>query len=196
MSTIICILKVRKTKIQKVQMLVRRSYSYPQVQFSCSVLSNSLRPHGLQHARLPCPSPNLGPCSNSCPSSRGCHPTVSSSVVPFSSRLQPFPASGPLPVSPACLFVTPATSASAPCSPAPVPRAGRLPPVDLSSPVTQSKTRISQDPHPGLSHRRQVCQDWALAWASKEHKGRWQESGHQAWGPSPDGRLPPSGCFP
>ena len=54
---------------------------------------------GLQHARLPCPSPNPGACSNSCPSSRWCHPTISSSVVPFSSCLQSFPASGSFPMS-------------------------------------------------------------------------------------------------
>jgi len=64
------------------------------VQFSHSVVSNSLWPHGLQHARLPCPSPTPGACSNSCPSSQWCHPTVSSSVVPFSSCLQSIPASG------------------------------------------------------------------------------------------------------
>ena len=64
------------------------------LQFSCSVMSDFLRPHGLQHAGLPCPSPTPGACSNSCPSSRWCHPTVSSSVIPFSSRLQSFPASG------------------------------------------------------------------------------------------------------
>ena len=57
-------------------------------------MSNSLRPHGLQHARPPCPSPTPGVYSNSCPSSRWCHPTISSSVIPFSSRLQSFPASG------------------------------------------------------------------------------------------------------
>ena len=62
--------------------------------FSCSVVSDSLQPHGLQHARLPCPSPTPGICSNSCPLSRWCHPTISSSVLPFSSCLQPFPASG------------------------------------------------------------------------------------------------------
>ena len=59
-------------------------------QFSCSVVSDSLWPHGLQHARLPCPSPTPGACSNSCPRSRWCHPTISSSVVPFSSFLQSF----------------------------------------------------------------------------------------------------------
>ena len=64
------------------------------VQFSCLVVSNSLRPHGLQHARPPCPSSTPGVYSNSCPLSRWCHPTVSSSVVPFSSCLQSFPASG------------------------------------------------------------------------------------------------------
>ena len=56
-------------------------------------MSNSLRPHGLQHARLPCPSPTPRACSNSCPSSWWCHPTISSSIVPFSSCLQSFPAS-------------------------------------------------------------------------------------------------------
>ena len=69
------------------------------VQFSRSVVSNSLRPHGLQHARLPCPSPTPRACSNSCPLSWWCHPTISSSVVPFSSHLQSFPASGSFPVS-------------------------------------------------------------------------------------------------
>ena len=63
------------------------------VQFSHSVMSNSLWLHGLQHARLPCPSPTPGTYSNSCPSSWWCHPTVSSSVIPFS-HLQCFPASG------------------------------------------------------------------------------------------------------
>ena len=67
----------------------------------CSVAQswpNSLQPHGLQHARLPSPSPTLGACSNSWPSSRWCHPTISSSVSPFSC-LQPFPALGSFPVS-------------------------------------------------------------------------------------------------
>ena len=67
--------------------------------FSHSVMSDSLWPHGLQHARLPCPSlsPRIG--SNSCPLSQWCHPTISSSVVPFSSCLQSFPASGSFPMS-------------------------------------------------------------------------------------------------
>ena len=68
-------------------------------QFSCSAVSDSLRPHGLQHARLPYPSPTPGAYSDSCPSNRWCHPTILSSVVPFSSRSQSFPASGSFPMS-------------------------------------------------------------------------------------------------
>ena len=69
------------------------------VQVSPSVVSDSLRPHGLQHPRLPCPSPTPRACSNSCPLSQWCHPTISSSVFPFSSCLQSFPASGSFPMS-------------------------------------------------------------------------------------------------
>ena len=63
-------------------------------QFSHSVMPDSLWLHGLQHSRLPCPSPTPGAYSNSCPLSRWCHPIISSSIVPFSSCLQFFPASG------------------------------------------------------------------------------------------------------
>ena len=69
------------------------------VQFSRSVVSDSLRPHGLQHARPPCPSPTCRAFSNSCPLSQWCHPTISSSVIPFSSCLQSFPAWGSFPMS-------------------------------------------------------------------------------------------------
>ena len=64
------------------------------VQFSCSVVSDSLQLHGPQHARPPCPSPTHGVYPNSCPLSHWCHPTISSSVVPFSSPPQSLPASG------------------------------------------------------------------------------------------------------
>ena len=64
------------------------------VQFNCPDVSNSLQPHGLQHSRLPCPSPTSGAYSNSCPSSWWCYPTISSSIVPFFSCLQSFPESG------------------------------------------------------------------------------------------------------
>ena len=69
------------------------------VQFSRWVVSDSLRPNGLQHTRPPHPSPPPRACSNSCPSSQWCHPTNSFSVVPFSFCLQSFPATGSFPVS-------------------------------------------------------------------------------------------------
>ena len=69
------------------------------VQFSRSVVSDSLQPHESQHARPPCPSPSPGVYSNSCPTSRWCHPAISSSVVPFSSCPQALPASGSFPIS-------------------------------------------------------------------------------------------------
>ena len=72
-------------------------------QFSHSVMSCSLRPHGLQHARLSCPLPSPGVCSNSCPLSQWCHPNISSSVIPFSSNPQSFPASGSFPLSWLCI---------------------------------------------------------------------------------------------
>ena len=62
-------------------------------------MSDSLHPHGLQHTRLPCPSPTSRACSNSCPSCQWCHTTISSTVIPFSSCLQYFPASGSFPMS-------------------------------------------------------------------------------------------------
>ena len=74
-------------------------YLLSSVQFSHSVMSGSLRPHGLQHTRLPCPSPTPQACSNSCPSSQWCHPTISFAVVPSSSHLQSLPESGAFPMS-------------------------------------------------------------------------------------------------
>ena len=68
--------------------------------FSLSVVPNSVRPQGLQHARLPCPAPSPRACSNSCPLSQCCHSTISSSVIPFSSCFQCFPASGSFQMSP------------------------------------------------------------------------------------------------
>ena len=72
---------------------------FPSVQFSFSVVSDSSQPHESQHVRLPCPSPTPGVYSNSCPSSRWCHPAISSSVIPFSSCPQSLRASGPFPMS-------------------------------------------------------------------------------------------------
>ena len=83
-----------KCIIIKILYKERKSAETSSVQFSCSIVSDSLWPHGLQHARPPCPSPTPRVHPNPCPSSRWCHPTISSSVVPVSSCPQSFPASG------------------------------------------------------------------------------------------------------
>ena len=85
--------------------------------FSCSVVSNPLKPHGLQHTRLPCPSLSSRVCSNSCPLNQWCHPTISSSVIPFSSCLQSFPTSGSFPMSWLLTSGGQSTGASAPVLP-------------------------------------------------------------------------------
>ena len=91
-------LKVYKYKRQKNYQILGlwelTEKRFSSVQFSRSVVSNSLWPHESQHARTPCPSPTPGVYSNSCPSSRWCHPAISSSVVPSSSCPQSLPASG------------------------------------------------------------------------------------------------------
>ena len=89
----------KKEKKGDSQVHSSRSRIICSVQFSCSVMSSSLEPHELQHARLPCPSPTPGVYSNSCPLSLWCHPTILSSVVPFSFHLWSVPASGSFPVS-------------------------------------------------------------------------------------------------
>ena len=96
-----CSQRTVKLRIQNIFMKRQTTYitGLSVSQFSHSVMSDSLRPHGLQHTRPPCPSPIPRTCSNSCPSSRWCHPTISSSVVPFFSCLQSFPASGSFPMS-------------------------------------------------------------------------------------------------
>ena len=83
------------------------------VQFSHSVVSDSLRPHEVQHARPPCPSPTSGVHPNSHPSSRWCHPAISSSVVPFSSCPQSLPASESFPISQLFAWVGQSTGVSA-----------------------------------------------------------------------------------
>ena len=93
--------------------------------FSRSVVSDSLRPHGRQYARLPCPSRSRGVCSNSCPLNWWCHPTTSSSLVPFSSCPQSFPASGSLPTS--CLFTPGGQSIGASASDLPMNIQGWFP---------------------------------------------------------------------
>ena len=78
---------------------VRTFQCFSSLQFSCSVMSDSLWPRGLQQARPPCPSPTPRACSNSCPSNQWCHPAISSSAVPLSSCLQSFPAPVSFPMS-------------------------------------------------------------------------------------------------
>ena len=84
---------------QRLEKQFQMHQNYWSVQFSCSLVCDSLWPHGLQHARLPCPSPTPRAYSNSCPLNQCCHPTISSSVIPFSSCLQSFLASGSFPMS-------------------------------------------------------------------------------------------------
>ena len=104
MDTSVSVLRGSKAMKEKAVLLGREEWSteaptppsvnITSLQFSHSVVSNSLRPHGLQHARPPCPSPTFRIDSNSCPLSQCCHPTISSSVVSFSPHLQSFPGSG------------------------------------------------------------------------------------------------------
>ena len=82
------------TIYRDIQISIHIYNTFSSVQFSCSVMSDSLRPHEPQHARPPCPSPTPGVHPNSHPSSQWCHPAISSSVVPFSSCPQSLPASG------------------------------------------------------------------------------------------------------
>ena len=93
-----CMLEIKKCiskNILNSQLLTRLSSHLRSVQFSCSVISDSLGPHGLQYASLPCPSPTPTVYSNSCPLSQWCHPNISSSVISFSFCLLYFPATGP-----------------------------------------------------------------------------------------------------
>ena len=98
-SSVHGILQARILKSVAIPSSTEQSFQFSPVQFSRSVVSDSLWPHGLRHARLPCPPPTPGAYSNSCPSSWWSHPTIPSSVVPFSSCLQSFPTSGSFPMS-------------------------------------------------------------------------------------------------
>ena len=80
---IICLCFIQVSKMERKKYLL--------LLLSCSIVSNSLHPHGLKQVRLPCPSPSPGACSNTCPLNQWCYPTISSFVVPFSSCIQSFP---------------------------------------------------------------------------------------------------------
>ena len=85
--------------LQRFSLRLQMIFSFSSVQFSRSVVSDSLWPHELQHTRPPCPSPTPGVHPDPCPLSRWCHPGISSSVIPFSSCPQSFPALGSFPMS-------------------------------------------------------------------------------------------------
>ena len=144
----------------------------------CSVaqLCPALQPHWLQHARLPCLSPSPRACSNSCPLSRWCHPTISSSVLPFSSCPQSFPASGSFPVSQ--LFASGGqsigVSASASVLPMTIqdwpplgwpgwPQGPKWPASCCTSPSTLHFVRSAPAPPASLSSSRHVRQAWTQA---------------------------------
>ena len=109
--------------------------------FSRYIISNSLRPHGLQHTRPPCPSLSPGVCSNSCPLTQWCHPIILSSVAPFSSCPQPFPASGSFPMSQ--LFASGAQSVEASASVLPINTQGWFP-LELTSLISLLSKGLSR----------------------------------------------------
>ena len=113
------------------------------VQFKGSVLSDSLQPHGLQHARLPCPSPTPRACSNSNPLSWWCHKTISSSVMPFSSCLQSFPTSESSPMSQFVASGSQSIGASASASVLPVNIQGWFP-LRLTGLISLQSKRLSR----------------------------------------------------
>ena len=106
-------LRINQEEITSYSGVISFKYLFSSVQFSCSVMSDSLRPHELQHARPPCPSPSPGVHSDSRPSNRWCHPAISSSVVPFSSCPQSLPPSESFPMSQLFTWGGQSTGASA-----------------------------------------------------------------------------------
>ena len=139
---------------------------FSSVQFSHSVTSNSLQLHEMQHARLPCPSPTPGACSNSCTSSQWCHPTISSSVIPFASCLQSFPASGSFPMSQ--FFASGGQSIGVPASASVFPMIKPMPPALEGRVLTAGPPGKSQ----GVVLRLQAC----------GHLWQWpQESNIPSW---------------
>ena len=116
-------------------------------QFSHTVMSNSLQPHGLQHTRPPCLSPTPGIYPNSCPLSQWCHQTISSSVAPFSSCLPSFPASGSFPISQFFVSGGQRIGASASASEL-APRTGKDKSVLLQSPGVRPVVTAALGSHP------------------------------------------------
>ena len=111
-------------------------------QFSHSIVSNSMQTHGLQDARPPCLSPTPGAYSNSCPLSWWCHPTILSSVIPFSSHLQSFPASGSFPMN--RLFSSGGQSVGASASVLSMNIQGWIFPLGLTGSISLQSKRLSR----------------------------------------------------
>ena len=128
------------------QILSFKNFNLPtgcSVQFSHSVMSNSLQTHGLQHSRIPCPPPTLGACSNSCALSWWCHPNISSFLVPFSSCFLSFPASGSFPVSQLFISCGQSIGASASMSVLPMNIQGWFP-LGLTGLISLEAKRLSK----------------------------------------------------
>ena len=126
-------------------------------------MSDSLRPHGLQHARLPCPSPTPGACSKSCPSSQWCHPTISSSIAPFSLCLQSIPASGSFPIS--WLFPSGDQSIGASVLVLPMNIQGRFP-LGLTSLISLQSKGLSRVFSSPTIQKHQFCSVQPSLWSS------------------------------
>ena len=146
---------------------------------SCSVISNSLWPHGLQHAGLPCPSLSPGVCSDLCPLSWWCYPTISSSVIPFSFCPQSFPASGSFPKS--WLFASGSQSigASASASVPPMNIQGWFP-LGLTGLISFLSQRLSRVFSSSTVHKHQFFSTQPSVW-SNSHICMWLLEKPQLW---------------
>ena len=137
--------------------------------FSGSAVFNSLQPHGLQHARLPCPSPSPGACSNSCPLSWWWQPIISYFVVPFSSCLQSFPASGSFPMN--CLFPSGGQSIGASASVLPMEIQGWFP-LALTGLISLQSRGLSRVFSNTIDQKRQFFSGQPSLW-SNSHIHTW-----------------------
>ena len=153
--------------------------------FSRSVVSNSLQPQGLQHVRLPFPSPSPGVCSKSCPLSWWCHPTISSSVIPFSSWLLSFPASGSFPIS--RLFASGGQSIGAPASVLPMNIQGWFP-LGWIGLISLQSTGLSRVFSNTTVQKHQFCSAQPSLWANS-HIHTWPLEKPELWLPCFVGKV-------
>ena len=180
-----------------IQKILVNNHTQVSVQFSRSVVSDSLWPHEPQHTRPPCPSPAPGVYSNTCPSSRWCHPAISSSVFPFSSCPQSLPASGPFPMSQLFTWGGQSIGVSASASVLPMNTQDLSPLRGLvgspCSQVTHSKTHVySAPPYPHMHATLCHPMDGSPP-GSSFHGVLWESHGWEYWSGLP---CPPSGDLP